>query len=110
MKRKPVKKPPSRKAAFSKSTKKTAKAHARSTRKAQRRELRFLIGSLPAVRGTLSRIARGFFDGWVSEREGRTLTYMLGAIAKMFIVEEELNLDDRLKALETLERNRGHAS
>ena len=109
MKRNAPKKAPVRKAVRSKTPRKPARRRAPSTRKERRAQIRFLVGSLPAVRGTLARLSHSFFLGDIGEHTLRTLTYSLSAIARMFIVEEELNIDTRLRALEESEKNRGHA-
>ncbi len=92
-----------------KSAARTAKEHARTSRKEQHKALRFLVGDMSATRQTLSRVAKGYYDGFVSEREARTLCYLLSAIGKMFVTEMELDVEARLSALEALEKNRGHA-
>jgi hypothetical protein len=109
MTRKTPKKASVRKPVHSKTPRKPARRRAPSTRKERRAQIRFLVGSLPAVRGTLARLSHSFFLGDIGEHTLRALTYSLSAIARMFIVESELQIEERLRALEESERNRGHA-
>ena len=78
----------------------SAKPHARTAHAGQRLKMRFLVGDLPAVRGTLSRLAKGFDDGWISERELKTLVYALRSIGSLFLQEKELEIERRLAEIE----------
>jgi hypothetical protein len=104
--RKASKKTPKRAASSSKRPRKTGKRQARTTRTNERKQLRFLVGDLAATRKTLGRLAKGFFDGWVSERELRVLTYALGQIGRMYVTEMELDIGARLDELEKAAKER----
>lgn len=112
--RKASKKSSAKTPARSKKARKPSKSAARGkgkgskdTRGERRKKMRFLVGDISAVRGTLARLSRSYFEGDVSEHELRVLTYSLRSVGGMMLMETEKDLDKRLSALEDRERERG---
>ena len=89
-------KPPNAKALNAKKAARTR----RSPRQIARVKMRFLVGDLTAVRGTLPRLARGYFEGFIGERELRVLVYALRSIGDLYLKERELEIEKRLDEFE----------
>ena len=62
--------------------------------------LRMVLNSLSNVRKTYSRIIRRYKDGEITTEEAKTLTYMFSTLCQLFKTEKELNINERIEAIE----------